>query len=204
MGKRRNVAIIGISSLEAIALRELLKHHPGITSEAFSCFSHFFPLSSRFDAFITEAHTFLLNPVFFMPRKKNTMIVFRTERERGMVYKDMIAGKETKHIRIEDRDCNFSEIPASVFMDSDEIEIESSLSKILNDSVSDIIPSAELSSREKEVLRLIAKGHQNKEIADILCISVNTAITHRKNISNKLGIKSASALSLYALMQGLI
>ncbi|MDE6218264.1 MAG: LuxR C-terminal-related transcriptional regulator, partial [Muribaculaceae bacterium] len=61
-----------------------------------------------------------------------------------------------------------------------------------------------LSSREKEVLGLIAQGLSNKEIADRLCISVNTAITHRKNISSKLGIKSASARSLYALMNGLI
>ncbi|MDE6753269.1 MAG: helix-turn-helix transcriptional regulator, partial [Muribaculaceae bacterium] len=50
----------------------------------------------------------------------------------------------------------------------------------------------------------IAQGKINKEIADILCISVNTVITHRKNISSKLGIKSASGLSLYAMMNGII
>lgn len=61
-----------------------------------------------------------------------------------------------------------------------------------------------LSVREKEVLREIASGKTNKEIAEALCISVNTAITHRKNLSAKLGIKSASGLSLYALMNGII
>jgi DNA-binding NarL/FixJ family response regulator len=62
----------------------------------------------------------------------------------------------------------------------------------------------ELSSREKDVLKELASGKTNKEIADALCISVNTVITHRKNISSKLGIRSASGLSLYALMNGII
>ncbi len=61
-----------------------------------------------------------------------------------------------------------------------------------------------LSSRETEVLREVAAGKTNKEIAEALCISVNTVITHRKNISSKLGIRSASGLSLYALMHGLV
>lgn len=61
-----------------------------------------------------------------------------------------------------------------------------------------------LTSRELDVLKEIAAGKTNKEIADSLCISVNTVITHRKNVSQKLGIRSASGLSLYALMNGLI
>lgn len=61
-----------------------------------------------------------------------------------------------------------------------------------------------LSARELDVLREVASGKTNKEIADALCISVNTVITHRKNLSSKLGIRSASGLSLYALMNGII
>ena len=61
-----------------------------------------------------------------------------------------------------------------------------------------------LSMREIDVLRLVASGLSNKEIADALCISVNTVLTHRKNISAKLGIKSVSGLSLYAMMNGII
>lgn len=64
--------------------------------------------------------------------------------------------------------------------------------------------SPELSNREKDVLRQLASGKTNKEIADALCISVHTVISHRKNISTKLGVKSVSGLSLYALMNGLI
>ncbi len=61
----------------------------------------------------------------------------------------------------------------------------------------------ELSAREAEVLREVAAGKTNKEIADTLCISINTVITHRKNITSKLGIRSASGLSVYALMNGI-
>lgn len=59
-----------------------------------------------------------------------------------------------------------------------------------------------LSQREIEVLRHIALGHLNKEIADALGISINTVLSHRKNITAKLGIRSASGLSVYAMMNG--
>ena len=61
-----------------------------------------------------------------------------------------------------------------------------------------------LSEREKEVLVLVAKGLLNKEIADRLNISVNTVITHRKNITRKTGIKTAPGLTVYAILGGLI
>ncbi|MEG1905744.1 MAG: LuxR C-terminal-related transcriptional regulator, partial [Bacteroidales bacterium] len=60
----------------------------------------------------------------------------------------------------------------------------------------------ELSSREIEVLKLITRGLINKEIADELCISLNTVLTHRKNITSKLGIKTVSGLTFYAMMNG--
>lgn len=47
------------------------------------------------------------------------------------------------------------------------------------------MPSYELSQREREVLVLVAQGMQNKEIADKLCISVHTVMSHRKNIVAK-------------------
>lgn len=62
----------------------------------------------------------------------------------------------------------------------------------------------ELSLREIEVLRLIAKGLINKEIADRLHISLTTVISHRKNITEKLGIKSVPGLTIYAVMRGYI
>ncbi len=61
-----------------------------------------------------------------------------------------------------------------------------------------------LSDREIEVLSLVAQGKINKEIADQLCIGLTTVITHRKNIQEKLGLKSVSSLTIYAVMHGYV
>ncbi len=61
-----------------------------------------------------------------------------------------------------------------------------------------------LSDREIEVLKTIALGYSNKEIADELFISTNTVITHRKNITDKLGIKTIAGLTVYAIINSLI
>lgn len=62
----------------------------------------------------------------------------------------------------------------------------------------------ELTAREIEVLVLVVKGFINKEIADRLNISLTTVISHRKNITEKLGIKSVSGLTIYAVMHGYV
>lgn len=61
-----------------------------------------------------------------------------------------------------------------------------------------------LTDREIEVMSLIVQGHINKEIADKLNIGLATVITHRKNIMEKLGMKSVSALTIYAVMHGYV
>ena len=62
----------------------------------------------------------------------------------------------------------------------------------------------DLSPREIEVLILLTKGYINKEIANKLHIGLTTVITHRKNITEKLCIKSVSGLAVYAIMHGYI
>ena len=61
-----------------------------------------------------------------------------------------------------------------------------------------------LSAREVDVLTEVARGLTNKEIADKLNISMNTVMSHRKNITSKLNIKTVSGLTFYALMNGLV
>ena len=61
-----------------------------------------------------------------------------------------------------------------------------------------------LSDREAEVMVLIVKGFINKEIANRLNIGLATVVTHRKNIMEKLGVKSVSALTIYAVMNGYV
>jgi DNA-binding CsgD family transcriptional regulator len=61
-----------------------------------------------------------------------------------------------------------------------------------------------LTNRELEVLPLIAQGLINKQIADKLHIGLSTVITHRKNIMDKLGVKSLPALVVYAVTHGYV
>lgn len=61
-----------------------------------------------------------------------------------------------------------------------------------------------LSDRERDVIIAVVQGMQNKEIADHLCISINTVITHRRNIARKLQIHSAAGLTIYAIVNGLV
>lgn len=71
-------------------------------------------------------------------------------------------------------------------------------------NISNTVSEFELSAREIDVLKCVALGMSNKEIADKLFISIHTSITHRKNITAKLGIKSTSGLTIYAIMEGYI
>lgn len=64
--------------------------------------------------------------------------------------------------------------------------------------------STPLSPREIEVLSLVVKGHINKEIADLLNLSLPTIVSHRKNLMTKLGMRSVSALTIYAVMHGYV
>ena len=61
-----------------------------------------------------------------------------------------------------------------------------------------------ISDREKDVIISLVQGMSNKEIADHLCISINTVITHRRNIARKLQIHSAAGLTIYAIVINLV
>ena len=61
-----------------------------------------------------------------------------------------------------------------------------------------------LSEREKEIVVCVAKGMLNKEIADVLCLSVNTVTTHRRNIARKLSIHTSAGITIYAIVNKLV
>ncbi len=62
----------------------------------------------------------------------------------------------------------------------------------------------DLSEREREILQLIAEGNTNKQIADILCISVKTVQAHRSNLMNKLDLHDRGELIKYAIQKKII
>ena len=61
-----------------------------------------------------------------------------------------------------------------------------------------------LSDREKDIIRCVARGMSNKEIADNLFLSIHTVTTHRRNITAKLQIHSPAGLTIYAIMNNLV
>ncbi|HEU5011638.1 MAG TPA: response regulator transcription factor [Roseiflexaceae bacterium] len=64
--------------------------------------------------------------------------------------------------------------------------------------------SVQLTARERDVLQLVAHGHSNREIADVLCISEKTASVHVSNILSKFGVASRTQAALYATRAGLV
>lgn len=89
----------------------------------------------------------------------------------------------------------------------DDVEqISTKITKLLSED-SDKDQSAEnenLSQREKEIIVGVVKGLTNKEIADKLCLSIHTVITHRRNVSRKLQIHSPAGLTIFAIVNGLV
>ena len=72
------------------------------------------------------------------------------------------------------------------------------------ESSSSITSWQKLSQREREVLKLIAEGYKNKEIAEDLCISLKTVEKHRANLMKKLDLHNAAGLTVYAVERGLV
>lgn len=82
---------------------------------------------------------------------------------------------------------------------------------ILSEDPAETVPLSSVScegvnvtDRESEIIRLVAEGYSNKQIADMLFLSAHTVTTHRKNIMNKLGINNTAGLVLYAVRENII
>lgn len=181
MKGKLNIALIGLSGLEALGIKCLIHEECEAKIENYRQFEDFHTADDERDVYVVSADVFVTTAEFFLPRKQRTLVVTR-----GNLSLTSNAGI------------------TFLGADSDEADIIKILQAVLK-NVEGLEPQHDnLSAREIEVLKLISYGKMNKEIADTLCISVNTVITHRKNISSKLGIKSASGLSLYAMMNGII
>lgn len=87
------------------------------------------------------------------------------------------------------------------------ISVSDNIAKI-EDTIMNCVNSApkdnDLSARERDVVKAIALGMSNKEIADSLFISAHTVMTHRKNITSKLKIHNSAGLTIYAIVNKLI
>ena len=133
--------------------------------------------------YFVSSQTYVLYNAFFLPRKEKTVILMH-----GVGGTALPAGNHILNIFLPEK------------------RLKPELIRFLSGGVPLPVPEEdrELSAREIEVLVLVSKGHINKEIAGKLNISLTTVITHRKNITEKLGVKSVSGLTMYAVMNGYV
>lgn len=191
------IAIIHPNTLAALGLASIIeKIMPMAEVTCFSGYAELEESESRFFHYFISPEVLIENAQFFLTHIRQTIVLveggersrlprdFRTlncnQSEEQLTHAfirlaEMAHGKHTQHPSV-------SQIPTH----PQELQ------------------TSPLSQREIEVLQLLTKGLINKEIADRLCVSLPTVVTHRKNITDKLGIKSVSALTVYALTHGLI
>lgn len=134
--------------------------------------------------YFISAQIYFAHTSFFLPRKPKTIV---------------LAGGESQP--------QLSGIPTLNIYQTEEALVKNIMSLHKhghNHKHTSAMPAHDLSAREIEVLVLITKGFINKEIADKLNISLTTVISHRKNITEKLGIKSVSGLTVYAVVNGYV
>ena len=175
-----NIAIITHNTLEAIGIKHILEESFASSAHIYACAGEIPEhLNAVYDYFFCDTECFASALDFFFPRKQKLIMVGSARNENN---------------------------PATFISKYDD---ESTIIDKINTLFSDAKlktreTQTELSQRETDVLRLIASGMMNKEIADNLGISINTVLTHRKNLTAKLGIRSVSGLSFYAMMNGII
>lgn|SRR5574344_166415 len=186
------IAIIDRNTLAAIGLKQILQNvMPIIEVEAFSSFEAL--LDNDVDSFFhyfVSMNVVLEHRQFFLDKNKKTIV---------------LASSDSPENKLSDFHCisiNVSEeeLVLSILRMEQHAHAHGKNLPPMPKSIQEKM----LSDREIEVLSLIAQGRINKEIADRLCISLTTVISHRKNIIDKLGIKTVSALTIYAVMHGYV
>ena len=177
MHRNKQIAIILPDTLQSIGLQSMLTDYfPPVEISHYPTFEALSTSGNdTFDYYFTNAASFVLYADFFLPRRSKTMVLIDGAEDEGGL-------SATNHIIIEQMEQLFTGENNSISSENNK----------------------ELSTRETDVLQLIVKGSTNKEIADKLNISLNTVLSHRKNITTKLGIKTVSGLTFYAIMNGII
>lgn len=174
----KRCTIFMIDDLQAMGMQQLLNASFDIQALIVHSIDDLYMVAD-IDIVFTDAITFTTHLKYFLPRQSRTIIITP----------QAVKGDSSVNI------IHYSSIE----------ELKASLIKFFqHEPVTTSGTSTLLSQREIDVLRLVVSGHINKEIADVLNISINTVLTHRKNITTKLGIKSVSGLSFYAMMNGII
>ena len=190
------IAIIDLNTLSAIGLKNILERIiPMAVIRTFGSFEQFVDdTPDYYFHYFVSAQIYFEHTPFFTPRKHKTIILATS-----LSPQLNIAGLHVLHI------CQPEEtlVKAILLLNRSAHEKGYPIKK-KNVHYPFTPQTDDLTPREREVLVLLVQGLINKEIADRLHISLTTVISHRKNITEKLGIKSISGLTIYAVMNGFI
>lgn len=189
---RPKVAIIDPNTLSALGLKSMLMNvMPIMTVETFGSFAELMANEPEsFVHYFVAMNVVLKNKSFFSEHRRKT-IVLTLSRDNA----SQLSEFHSLCINVPE-----SELVRSLLM----LEQHAHGNGKNLPPMPQVLQQKILSDRELEVLALIVQGYINKEIADKLNIGLTTVITHRKNIMDKLGMKSVSALTIYAVMHGYV
>ena len=182
------IAIIDPNTLAALGLRTILEEMlPETVVRTFSSYAALMDdTPDMYAHYFVSSHIYFEHTTFFLERRPKTIVLTTGEVSLPVPTLDISLPQDVLVARIVNLRQHGHEHHTRPTSDA-----------------SAPIPNA-LSPREAEVLTLVARGLMNKEIADRLHIGLTTVISHRRNISAKLGIRSASGLAIYAVMHGLV
>ena len=192
MANRPKIAILDPNTLSALGLKSLLQNvMPIMTVDTFGSFSEF--LASDTDSYFhyfAAMNIVLENKAFFSERSRKTIVLTLS-----LDSMSQLSGFQSLCVNVPEHQLVLSMLSLHQHAHG-RGEHMPPLPETLQRKI--------LSDREIEVMSLIVQGYINKEIADRLNIGLATVITHRRNIMDKLGLKSVSALTIYAVMHGYV
>ena len=192
MANRPKIAILDPNTLSALGLKSLLQNViPIMTVDTFGSFSEF--LASDTDSYFhyfAAMNIVLENKAFFSERSRKTIVLTLS-----LDSMSQLSGFQSLCVNVPEHQLVRSMLSLHQHAHG-RGEHMPPLPETLQRKI--------LSDREIEVMSLIVQGYINKEIADRLHIGLATVITHRRNIMDKLGLKSVSALTIYAVMHGYV
>ena len=185
------IAIIDPNTLSSLGLSGLLGELiPGAVIRVFPSFAAFMDdTPDMYAHYFISSQVYLEHTAFFLPRRPKTIVLAAGEPG------PQLAGVLTLNICLPEE-----ELVRSIVRLHGHGHRHGHPGRLPDNPE----PGHELTAREVEVLALVVRGLINKEIADRLHIGQATVISHRKHITEKLGIKSVSGLTIYAVMHGYV
>ena len=190
--KRPRIAVIDANTLAAIGLKHILQNvMPIMEVDTFGSLSELEAIGpDEFFHYFVSMSILLENKSFFTERKRKTIVL-------TLSLDTMAQFSDFHYLCIN--------VPEQELIRSLLVLEQHAHGKGKNlPPMPDILKRKILSNREIEVMTLIVQGYINKEVADKLNIGLSTVITHRKNIMEKLSLKSVSSLTIYAVMHGYV